>query len=59
MASLFKRGKNYYAQFESGRSRRQISLRTPERRKAEQVLRRLEVAAGAGSWNPMLALCKT
>ncbi len=53
MASLFKRGKNYYAQFESRGSRRQISLRTSYRRSARKLLTRLELASEEGRWNSM------
>jgi hypothetical protein len=53
VASLFKRGKNYYAQFALCGSRRQISLQTPDRRKARRLLTKLETATEEGWWNPM------
>jgi integrase len=53
VASLFKRGKNYYAQFESEGRKRQLSLRTPDRRRARKLLLQLEAASDDGRWDPL------
>lgn len=52
MASLYRRGKTYYAQFYTSGNRRQLSLKTKDRKSARRLVSELETATDRGVWNP-------
>ena len=51
MATLYRRGKWFYAQFEIAGKRRQFTRRCSDRMAARHLLTRLERAAEARRWN--------
>jgi integrase len=51
MATLYKRGRTYYAQFVQGDKRRQLSLKTKDQQLARKLLHKLESAHLLGEWD--------